>query len=76
MRPKDSLLYSQEPTIGPYPDPDASSPSLRPCVSFHNKIITYGEDMLAHCLTPKLEDYHLSAACNCLLNIFTATLHI
>jgi hypothetical protein len=26
MEPKGSLLCSQEPTDGPYPDPDASSP--------------------------------------------------
>jgi hypothetical protein len=28
MEPKDSLLYSQEPTIGPYLEPDESSPYL------------------------------------------------
>jgi hypothetical protein len=28
MEPKGSLLCSQEPTIGPYPEPDASSPHL------------------------------------------------
>jgi len=32
--------------------------------------------MLAPCPTPKLEDHPLSAACDCLFNIFAATLHI
>jgi hypothetical protein len=28
MEPEDSLLCSQEPATGPYPEPDASSPQL------------------------------------------------
>jgi hypothetical protein len=28
MKPKGSLLFSQEPATGPYPKPDASSPHL------------------------------------------------
>jgi len=28
MEPERSLPYSQEPAIGPYPEPDASSPQL------------------------------------------------
>jgi len=36
----------------------------------------YGEELLAPCPTSKLEDHPLSDVCNCLFNIFTATLHI
>jgi len=35
----------------------------------------YSEDSLAPRLTPKLDDYTLSAICNCLFNIFAATFH-
>ena len=35
----------------------------------------YGEELLAPHLTPKLEDHPLSAICDCLFNIFAATLH-
>jgi hypothetical protein len=34
-----------------------------------------GEELLAPCPTPKLEDHPLSAARNCLFSIFTAALH-
>jgi len=36
----------------------------------------YGEELLAPCPTPKLEDQPLSAVRDCLFNIFVATLHI
>ena len=36
----------------------------------------YGKELLAPRPTPKLEDRHLSAVHDCLLNIFAATLHI
>ena len=36
----------------------------------------YGEELLAPRLTHKLEDHSLSAARDCLFNIFAATLHI
>ena len=36
----------------------------------------YSEELLAPCPNPKLEDHPLSAVCDCLFNIFTATLHI
>jgi hypothetical protein len=36
----------------------------------------YGEELLAPRPTPKLEDYPSSALCDCLFNIFAATLHI
>ena len=35
----------------------------------------YGEGLLALHPTPKLEDHPLSAVCDCLFNIFTATLY-
>jgi len=35
----------------------------------------YGEELLALCPTPKLEDHPLSAVRDCLFNIFAATLH-
>jgi hypothetical protein len=41
-----------------------------------NIISFYGEELLAPCPTPKLEDHSLLAVYNCLFNILTATLHI
>jgi hypothetical protein len=52
------------------------SPCPRLLVNFRNKIIFYGEDLLAPRPTPKLEDHPLSAIRDCLFNIFSATLHI
>jgi hypothetical protein len=53
---------------------------ISPCpsllVNFRNKIIFYGEELLAPRPTPKLDDHLLSAVCYCLFNIFAATLHI
>jgi hypothetical protein len=43
------------------------------CLS--NKLIFYGERLLASCPTPKLEDQPLTFVRSCLFNIFTATLH-
>jgi hypothetical protein len=43
---------------------------------FRNKPIFYGEELLAPRLTPKPEDYPLSAVRDCLFNIFAVTLHI
>jgi hypothetical protein len=40
-----------------------------------NKLIFYGEELLAPRPTPKLEDHPLSAVRVCLFNIFAATLH-
>jgi hypothetical protein len=45
-------------------------------VIFGNKLIFYGEELLATCPTPKLDDHPLSALCDCLFNIFSATLYI
>jgi hypothetical protein len=44
-------------------------------MNFRNKLIFYGEELLAPRPTPKLEDYPLSAVRDCLFNIFPATLH-
>jgi len=43
---------------------------------FRNKASFYGEELSTPRPTPKLEDYPLSAARDCLFNIFAATLHI
>jgi hypothetical protein len=51
-------------------------PVLRPPVNFHNKLIFYGEELLAPRPTPKLEDHPLLAVHNCLFNIFAAILYI
>jgi hypothetical protein len=37
------------------------NPIPRHCVTFHNKLVFYGEELLALCPTPKLEDNLLSA---------------
>jgi hypothetical protein len=44
-------------------------------VRFRNKLVFYGEELLAPRPTPKLEDHLLSAVRDCLFNIFAATLH-
>jgi hypothetical protein len=43
---------------------------------FRNNVVFYGEDLLAPCPTPKLEDHALSAVIDSLFSIFAATLHI
>jgi len=47
----------------------------KPCVTFRNKLVFYGEELLGPHPTPKLEDYPLSAVRDCLFNVFAATLH-
>ena len=42
----------------------------------HNRIHFYSEELLAPHPTPKLKYHPLLAICDCLFNIFTATLHI
>ena len=49
------------------------NPSWRSCEKFCNIVRFSGEQLLAPCSTPKLEDHPLSAVCDCLFNIFTAT---
>jgi len=54
--------------------------SIRPnpwtFVTFHNKLVLYGQELLAPRPTPKLEDHPHSAVRNCLFNTFAATLRI
>jgi hypothetical protein len=50
-------------------------PSLRPCITFRNRLLFYGEKLLAPRQTTMLEDHPLSAVRNSLINIFAATLH-
>jgi hypothetical protein len=42
-------------------------------MNFRNRLIFYGEELLAPRPTPKLEDHPLSAVRDCLFNIFAAT---
>jgi hypothetical protein len=44
-------------------------------MTFRNKLIFYGEELLAPRPTPKLDDHPLSAVRDCLFNIFAANLH-
>ena len=46
----------------------------RPWV-FLNILFFHGEELLAPRPTPKLEGHPLSAVCDCLFNLFAATLH-
>jgi hypothetical protein len=48
---------------------------IESCEYFVTNICFRGE-LLAPCPTPKLEDHTLLAVCDCLFNIFAATLHI
>jgi hypothetical protein len=52
------------------------SPCPRLFVNFRDKLIFYGEEMLAPRPTPKLEDHPLRAVRDCLFYIFAAILHI
>jgi hypothetical protein len=44
-------------------------------MNFRNRLIFYGEELLARNPTPKPEDYFLSAVRDCLFNILVATFH-
>ena len=52
------------------------SPVARHTYLFHNKATINGEELLAPCPTPKLEDHLMSAVRDCLVSIFTAALHV
>ena len=52
------------------------SPGPRLVFMFRNKFNFYGEELSTPRPTPKLEDHPLSDVCDCLFNIFAATLHI
>jgi hypothetical protein len=41
-----------------------------------NLVIFYGEELLALCPTPELEDHLLLAVRDCLFKVFATTLHI
>jgi len=43
--------------------------------SLHNKASFYNEELFALHSTPKPDDHPYSAICDCLFNIFAATLH-
>jgi hypothetical protein len=51
-------------------------PGPRTFVTLRNKLIFYGEKLLAPRSTPKLEHHHLLAVRHCLFNILATTLHI
>jgi hypothetical protein len=51
-------------------------PSLRPCKTFRNNMLSYGEGLLFLRPTPKQEDHPLSSVRDFLFSIFAATLHI
>jgi hypothetical protein len=51
-----------------------SPPIPRSCVTFRNKLASYGEELYAPHPTLKLEDYSLSAVRDCLFSIFAAIL--
>jgi hypothetical protein len=46
------------------------------CLTFHNNLDFYGEELLATRPAPKLEDHPLTAIRNCLFSTFIATLHM
>jgi hypothetical protein len=50
-------------------------PGPRLLENFRNKLIFYGEELLALRSTPKLKDHPLLAVRDCLFNIFAPTLH-
>ena len=52
------------------------SPGPRLCLVVRNIVSFYGEELLAPRPIPKLEGHPFSAVRDCLLSVFTATLHI
>jgi hypothetical protein len=65
MEAKRSLPHSQQPAARP-----------RQLWRFHNMVIFCGEELLVVRPTTKLEDHPLLAVCDCLFNLFSATLHV
>jgi hypothetical protein len=55
MELEGSLQCSQEPATGPCPEPDRPVPRL--FITFRNRLIFYGEELLAPRITPSLEDH-------------------
>jgi hypothetical protein len=73
MEPDGSLPCSQQPATGSYPelyDIHFPLPGLFqrirplpwPCVTFRNKLVSYGKELLAPRPTPMVEDSFLSAS--------------
>jgi hypothetical protein len=81
IEPECSSPCSQEPSTGPYPEPDRAKSHIRffslgslgprLFMNFRNRLIFYGEEFIAPRLTPKLEDHTLLAVGDCLFNIFS-----
>jgi hypothetical protein len=68
--PPAAILSQLDPSISP-------SPALCLWIRvFHNKIRSYGEELLAPRPKLKLEDHNLSAVRECSFNIIAATFHI
>ena len=82
MEPEGPLPHSQESATCPYPKPDQSSTKSTEgsvqfqdfCELFVTWLSFYGEKLSAHRPTPNREEHLLSAVCDCLFNIFAATL--
>jgi hypothetical protein len=72
MEPKGSLPHSQVPTTCPKVCPG----SRLTLWLFCNTIRFYSKELLTPRPTPKLKDHPLSVVCDCLFNMFAATLHI
>jgi hypothetical protein len=55
----------------------SKTPSPRPCVIFHNKLlVSLSDELFAPRPIPIRHNYYLSAVRDCLFNIFAATFHI
>jgi len=55
---------------------ERTHPSPKHCATFRNKLVLYGEELLASRSTIKLEGCRCLAVHDCLFNIFSATHHI
>jgi len=95
MESKGSLLCSQGPANGPYPEPDAASPhlpilfvhfllpklfqiylpSLRPYVTFHNKLLFNSKELLALAPPASWDTTPCQQSRNCELIIYNVVIH-
>jgi hypothetical protein len=69
-------LSQTTPVRSSHPTSQTTCPHLRLFVTFCSMFILYSEELSAICPTSKLEGHPLSTACDCLLNTYTATMHI
>jgi hypothetical protein len=80
MEPEGLLQQSKVPATCPYPEPARShqsiSPGMRLTLLLFRNMTRFYDELLTPLPTPTLEDHPLSAVCDCLFNIFAATLHI